>query len=481
MALRNDQGIVLRSYPFGEADRVVVLLSPNHGKIRAVAKGVRKTTSRFGGRLEPFTQVDLVLYEGRGLDTITQVAVIEAFPHLRGDLERILAAGTMVEVVDAVTQEGEGSARAFLLLFRGLRALEAGPRHPDLVTAFLLKMADVVGVAPALDECAGCGTREGVTRFSFAAGGALCERCRTPGAVALRVRAHRLPGPAGRRRPVGPSPGRPRFQRRGHGGHPPLPGVPPRSPPREPGRRRCLTNCAPSPATWRSSSTATAAGPPARGLHRTAGHAAGEPALFDVVHGALELGIEWLTAYVFSTENWSRSSEEVAFLMHFNEDLLLRRRDELNDLGVRVIFMGDRADPRVTDRLRGHIADTEALTAHNRKLTLVFAFNYGSRLEIAAAARRIAAEGRRRGDRPGDRSMPGYGGRPPLPARDARPRPGDPLQRRAAHQQLPAVAVGLRRVRLPGHPLARLRPPRAGRLRGRLPAPGASLRGSADG
>jgi undecaprenyl diphosphate synthase len=128
----------------------------------------------------------------------------------------------------------------------------------------------------------------------------------------------------------------------------------------------------------------------ARGLHRTAGHAAGEPALFDVVHGAIDLGIEWLTVYVFSTENWSRPEEEVAFLMHFNEDLLLRRRDELNDMGVRVIFVGDRDDPRVSDRLRGHIADTEALTAHNRTLTMVFAFNYGSRLEIAAAARRIA-------------------------------------------------------------------------------------------
>ena len=127
-----------------------------------------------------------------------------------------------------------------------------------------------------------------------------------------------------------------------------------------------------------------------RGLPRTAGHAAGEPALFDVVHGAIDLGIEWLTVYVFSTENWSRPAEEVAFLMHFNEDLLLRRRDELNDMGVRVIFIGDRDDTRVSDRLRGHIADTEALTAANRKLTLVFAFNYGSRLEIAAAARRIA-------------------------------------------------------------------------------------------
>jgi undecaprenyl diphosphate synthase len=128
----------------------------------------------------------------------------------------------------------------------------------------------------------------------------------------------------------------------------------------------------------------------ARGLPRTAGHAAGEEALFDVVHGALELGIEWLTVYAFSTENWSRPDDEVAFLMHFNEDLLLRRRDELNDLGVRVIFIGDRADERVSDRLRGHIADTEELTASNRRLTLVFAFNYGARLEIAAAARTIA-------------------------------------------------------------------------------------------
>jgi DNA repair protein RecO (recombination protein O) len=186
MGLRHDQGIVLRSFPFGEADRVVVLLSPNHGKLRAVAKGVRKTTSRFGGRLEPFTQVDLVLYEGRNLDTITQVSVIEAFPHLRNDLDRVLAAGTMVEAADAVTEEGEGAVRAFLLLQRGLRALEAGPRHPDLVAAFLLKVAEVVGVAPALAECAACGTREGVTRFSFAGGGALCERCRVPGAVALR-------------------------------------------------------------------------------------------------------------------------------------------------------------------------------------------------------------------------------------------------------------------------------------------------------
>jgi undecaprenyl diphosphate synthase len=128
----------------------------------------------------------------------------------------------------------------------------------------------------------------------------------------------------------------------------------------------------------------------ARNLPRTAGHAAGEEALFDVVHGAIDLGIEWLTVYAFSTENWSRPADEVFFLMHFNEDLLLRRRDELNEMGVRVRFIGDRDDPRVSDRLRGHIADTEALTAGNTTLQLTFAFNYGSRLEIAEAARAIA-------------------------------------------------------------------------------------------
>jgi DNA repair protein RecO (recombination protein O) len=186
MGLRSDQGIVLRGYPFGEADRIVVLISPNKGKVRAVAKGVRKTKSRFGGRLEPFTHVDLVLYEGRNLDTITQVAVIEGFPNLRQDLDRVLAAGTMVEAVDAVAQEGESALRAFLLLQRGLRALEAGPRHPDIVASFLLKIADVVGVAPAFAHCAGCGRTDGLTRFSFAAGGVLCEADRVDGAVPLR-------------------------------------------------------------------------------------------------------------------------------------------------------------------------------------------------------------------------------------------------------------------------------------------------------
>ena len=186
MALRHDQGIVLRSYPFGEADRVVVLLSPNSGKMRTVAKGVRKTKSRFGGRLEPFTHVDLVLYEGRNLDTITQVAVLEPFPRLRSDLDAVLAAGTMVEAADAVAQEGESSIRLFLLLQRGLKALESGVTSQDLITSFLLKLADVVGVAPSLLQCASCGRLEDLHRFSFGGGGAVCDRCRTEGSVKLR-------------------------------------------------------------------------------------------------------------------------------------------------------------------------------------------------------------------------------------------------------------------------------------------------------
>lgn len=186
MAIRHDTGIVLRSYAFGEADRVVVLLSPHHGKIRTVAKGVRKTTSRFGGRLEQFTHVELVLYEGRNLDTVTEVDVVSAFPHLRGDLDKVTSASTMLEVADAVAQEGEPSPALFGLLCDGLDALERNPFHPDTTTAFLLHVAGVVGVAPALDECASCGHVEDLVRFSFAGGGVVCGNCQPEGAVRLR-------------------------------------------------------------------------------------------------------------------------------------------------------------------------------------------------------------------------------------------------------------------------------------------------------
>jgi len=128
-----------------------------------------------------------------------------------------------------------------------------------------------------------------------------------------------------------------------------------------------------------------------RGLERTAGHAAGEAALFDTALGALDLGLEWLTVFTFSTENWSRSAEEVQFLMLFNEDLLSRRRDELHDRGVRMLFAGDLADPRIPQSNKEHMQEAMELTAKNTNLNLVFGFNYGGRAEIVNAAAEIAA------------------------------------------------------------------------------------------
>jgi undecaprenyl diphosphate synthase len=128
-----------------------------------------------------------------------------------------------------------------------------------------------------------------------------------------------------------------------------------------------------------------------RGLRRTDGHAAGEDALFDTVEGALDLGLRWLTVYAFSTENWRRPLDEVRFLMNFNEGLLLRRRNELHERGVRIRFAGRRGG-RVPKRLLRRIEESEALTRRNRRLTLVIAFNYGGRAELADAARDIARD-----------------------------------------------------------------------------------------
>ena len=127
-----------------------------------------------------------------------------------------------------------------------------------------------------------------------------------------------------------------------------------------------------------------------RGLHRTEGHRAGEEALFDCIRGAADMGIGWLTAFTFSTENWNRSEEEVQFLMWFNEDLLIRRRDVLHEWNMRIRFAGNLDDPRVPDRNRIRMRESEELTAANTGMTMVFAFNYGSRWEITEAARRIA-------------------------------------------------------------------------------------------
>ncbi len=157
-----------------------------------------------------------------------------------------------------------------------------------------------------------------------------------------------------------------------------------------------------------------------RGLKRTEGHAAGEHALFDTVEGALDIGLKWMTVFAFSTENWRRPVDEVRFLMNFNEGLLLRRRDELHERGVRVRFIGRRAG-RVPGRLRRQITEAEELTRDNRGLTLTFAFNYGGRAELVDAARAIArdvAAGRLDPDKISDRTMARHLYAPDMPDPD---------------------------------------------------------------
>ena len=119
-----------------------------------------------------------------------------------------------------------------------------------------------------------------------------------------------------------------------------------------------------------------------QGLERTAGHAAGEFSLSRSIDWALKNNLQWLTVYAFSTENWSRSEDEVDFLMFFNRDILIRRREEFNDKGVRIHFIGDLQDNRIPDENKFLMNETEQLTKNNKKLNLVFAFNYGSRKEI---------------------------------------------------------------------------------------------------
>jgi len=129
-----------------------------------------------------------------------------------------------------------------------------------------------------------------------------------------------------------------------------------------------------------------------RGLQRTEGHAAGEEALFDTVHGGLDVGLKWLTVYAFSTENWKRPADEVRYLMRFNESLLLGRRDELHDLDVRIRVVG-RRDWRVPRRLLRHIDESVELTRKNQRMTLTLAFNYGGRAEIIDAVKAMMKDG----------------------------------------------------------------------------------------
>ena len=185
-----DDGIVLRTQKLGEADRIITILVRTTGRIRAVAKGVRRTKSRFGARLEPFTHVDLLVHPGRSLDVITQAEVIRPYGEpLAADYPRYTAGVAMLETAERFTPvEKEPSLRQLLLLIGGLRALGEGEHDPRLVLdAFMLRSLAVAGDAPALEECARCGVPARELRlpaFAVAAGGVLCASCRLPGSAA---------------------------------------------------------------------------------------------------------------------------------------------------------------------------------------------------------------------------------------------------------------------------------------------------------
>lgn len=181
MALLRDEGIVLRTYKLGEADRIVVFMTRDNGKVRAVAKGVRKTGSRFGSRLEPLSQVSLLLWRGRSeLDIVNQVEVIARHQNIRGDLERINAGLSMLEVVDQITQEAQVDTRTLDTLARALGVLDDLKRDPSMVApAFFLRILEIEGAGPIVDSCASCGEEHAaLVAFDLLEGGALCASCR---------------------------------------------------------------------------------------------------------------------------------------------------------------------------------------------------------------------------------------------------------------------------------------------------------------
>ncbi len=176
--LYRDRGVVLRTYRLGEADRIVVVLTEQRGKVRAVANGVRKTGSRFGARLEPGSHVQVLMAEGRGLDTISQVEVIDSVAHLVDDLDHLTSALAMLEAADQLTLEGEPNAPLYRMLVGALRTVSQRG-GPLVVPAFFWKVLAAEGIRPELDVCVRCGADAPLVAFDMDHGGALCRACRS--------------------------------------------------------------------------------------------------------------------------------------------------------------------------------------------------------------------------------------------------------------------------------------------------------------
>ncbi len=184
--LYGDHGIVLRTYKLGESDRIVSLVTEHHGKVRAVAKGVRKTKSRFGARLEPIRHVAIQLYEGRELDTVTQAESVDHFAAIRSDLDRLTRAVTMLEAVDQLAQEREPNPRLYQMLLGALRSLEVRDA-PLVVAGFYWKVLALEGFRPIVEGCVNCGVEDGLVAFDLEEGGTLCAEHRQGNAISLEA------------------------------------------------------------------------------------------------------------------------------------------------------------------------------------------------------------------------------------------------------------------------------------------------------
>lgn len=181
MSTLRDTAIVLRTFKSGEADRVVVLWTQHHGKVRALARGVRKGSSKLGAGLEPLSHVDVLLAASRNdFFIVRQVEHVERFALLRNDLERLTAACALTEVIDAVPLDGMPDSEIFTMLTRALASLENDSFHPFLVpAAFYLKLLALDGSAPHLEDCVNCGRSADLVAFDAEVGGVLCSSCRT--------------------------------------------------------------------------------------------------------------------------------------------------------------------------------------------------------------------------------------------------------------------------------------------------------------
>jgi DNA repair protein RecO (recombination protein O) len=196
MPLYRDEAVVLRVHKLGEADRIVTMLTRRHGRVRAVGKGVRRTSSRFGARLEPGSHIDVQLYtrlpDGqaepggrRGLDVVQQIESLGAFgAHLATDYPRWTAASVICETAERLTEEGEPALRLYLLVVGALRALTARDHDAGLILdAFIIRAMANAGWEPALRECAKCSAPGPHAGFNVAAGGVVCDGCRPGGST----------------------------------------------------------------------------------------------------------------------------------------------------------------------------------------------------------------------------------------------------------------------------------------------------------